>query len=299
MMDSVDREVSCTKLYPSISEAPRHQETPKDDKGLLPISQAGVFQPSATKIPLKPATFALLIQCTALIFAMCITWTIQNIALIQINILVFVILQGSIAMSLSMVSGMAIWWRIIQFVFPMAVWVMHGLQLPSGVYLCGFLLSLSLFWTTFRTQVPFYPSRPDVWRQVAEFIPEHRKVRMIDIGSGIGDLVMNIADSRSESLFFGIEIAPLPWLISVVRSWLKNSVAVFKLGDYRAINFADYDVIFAYLSPVAMPALWQKVVQEMPAGGLLLSYEFDIPGTTPSAILQLDENAPAIYVWRF
>lgn len=201
-------------------------------------------------------------------------------------------------MSLSMMFGMAIWWRIIHFVFPMAVWVMHGFQLPSGLYLFGFLLSLSLFWTTFRTQVPFYPSRSDVWRQVAEFIPEDRKVRMIDIGSGMGDLVMNIANSRPESHFFGIEIAPLPWLISVVRSWLKNSVAVFKLGDYRAINFADYDVIFAYLSPAAMPALWQKAVQEMRAGGMLLSYEFDIPGATPSAILRPDGNAPAIYVWR-
>lgn len=51
MMDTVDREVSCTKLYSSINQAPRHQETPKDDKGLLHIGQAEASQPSVTKNP--------------------------------------------------------------------------------------------------------------------------------------------------------------------------------------------------------------------------------------------------------
>src|SRR5690606_24694820 len=115
----------------------------------------------------------------------------------------------------------------------------------------GFLISLSIFWTTFRSQVPFFPSRPIVWQKVAELIPSHKTVRMIDIGSGLGDLSMHVAKAKNNSHIEGIEIAPLPWLVSVVRAWIRRSSARFRLGNYHELHFAAYDIVFAYLSPAA------------------------------------------------
>jgi hypothetical protein len=60
---------------------------------------------------------------------------------------------------------------------------------------------------------------------------------------------------------------------------------------------SDYDVVFAFLSPAAMPALWRKASAEMRPGTLLLSYEFSIPGTTPHIIDHPVENGPALYGW--
>ena len=97
--------------------------------------------------------------------------------------------------------------------------------------MAGFIISLSLFWTTFRTQVPFFPSRPIVRQKVTELIPQDKPIRMIDIGSGLGDLVMHIANARTHSHIEGIEIAPLPWLISMIRAYLTRSNAAFKLGE--------------------------------------------------------------------
>jgi hypothetical protein len=96
----------------------------------------------------------------------------------------------------------------------------------------------------------------------------------------------------------GIEIAPLPWLVSVVRALLRRSSAVFKLGDYRELDFANYDVIFAYLSPAAMQALWQKSHVEMRPGSLLISYEFEIQGVPPTQILTNGEQEAKLYVWK-
>jgi hypothetical protein len=109
---------------------------------------------------------------------------------------------------------------------------------------------------------------------------------------------MHIAKSRPRSHVEGIEIAPLPWLISVLRAKFCRSGVRFSLGDYRALNFADYDVIFAYLSPAAMLALWDKAQLEMRPGSLLISLEFDIPGVHPSRCVQAEQGSPALYVWE-
>jgi len=253
---------------------------------------------------LAPATLALAVQCTAfitLIFSLNVIHLIFSLSFkadLIIPIFVLVLMQAFTAMAFSYLFGMAKWWRWIHLCFPIAVWGMSHWHIQNEIYLTGFVVSLSLFWTTFRTQVPFFPSRPIVWQQVAKLIPQDRPVRVIDIGSGLGDLPMHIAKSRSDSHVEGIEIAPLPWIVSYVRAKVRGSSAMFKLGDYQALNFANYDVIFAYLSPAAMLNLWEKAHKEMLPGSMLVSLEFEIPGVTPSLCIAGNGSSPILYVWR-
>jgi predicted O-methyltransferase YrrM len=123
-------------------------------------------------------------------------------------------------------------------------------------------------------------------------------MRIIDIGSGLGDMSMYIAKLRPDCSVEGIEIAPLPWLISIVRAKLNRSKVDFRIGDYRLLNFANYDLIFAYLSPAAMSDLWQKAQKEMRSGTLLVSYEFDVEGVESTDMIQSGENEKMLYIWE-
>ena len=256
------------------------------------------------KIRLVPALLAVIVQCTALLTVIISTKLIFLVGhayfytVLSFPILLLVIMQALFASLFSYWLGMASWWRLIHFSFPVVIWLMSQWQVPSEIYLTGFVFSLGLFWTTFRSQVPFFPSRPIVWQQLARLIPQDRPIRLIDIGSGLGDVAMHIAKIRTDSFIEGVEVAPLPWLISYVRGKLRRSTAIFKMGDYRALNFANYDVVFAYLSPAAMPALWQKASQEMKAGSLLISLEFEVPGIAPNLRIAGAKNSPMIYVWK-
>jgi SAM-dependent methyltransferase len=258
----------------------------------------------STKIHLVPATLAVLVQCTSLIAVLVSSWTIYLAAAVYFDtdlsfpMPVLVLMQALTAAILSYLAGMASWWRWIHLCFPIAILGMSNWHVPNEFYLAGFIISLSLFWTTFRSQVPFFPSRPIVWQQVAKLMPQNKPVRMIDIGSGLGGMSMYIAKVRPDSHVEGIEIAPLPWLISYVRAWIRRSSAVFKLGDYRKLDFASYDVVFAYLSPAAMLALWEKARQEMRPGSLLISHEFEIPGVAPSLRVAGNKQSPVVYVWQ-
>jgi SAM-dependent methyltransferase len=245
-----------------------------------------------------PALRALLIQtgCFLLVFALLRPLAAQ--AGFELGIAATLLLEGILAAAASYFFGLAAWWWLIQLAFAPGLAALSMLQLPPAVFLLAFLLLCGLFWSTFRTQVPFYPSTPAVWRAVAGLLPQGRPLRCIDIGSGFGGLVLHLARQCPDGEFIGIELAPLPWLASGIRARLRGSRARFLRGDYEALDLGDYDVVFAYLSPAAMPSLWRKAAMEMRAGALLLSYEFPIPDLPPDAVLRPTPRGPALYVWR-
>ncbi|TFW29338.1 class I SAM-dependent methyltransferase [Massilia horti] len=208
------------------------------------------------------------------------------------------LLQGLLAAVISW-PRLARWWLPIQFLFPLALVAAHRLDLPPSVFMAAFLLLLLVFWSTFRTQVPYYPSSRAVRDAFARLLPQDRPLCVIDIGSGLGGLVLDLARRRPESRASGIELAPLPWLVSRLRAACSGSQAVFLRGDYETLDFGQYDAIFAYLSPAAMEALWRKAAREMRPGSMLVSYEFPVPGHEPNLCVVPTDGALPLYVWHF
>jgi SAM-dependent methyltransferase len=245
-----------------------------------------------------PAIRALSIQVLSAVLVLAAAMALPVIAEVQLSVALAALLQGVAAASMSRLFRMAPWWLLIQFLFPVALLMLHALHLPSWIYLASFLVLLCLYWTTFRTQVPYYPSTRLVWDEVNALLPHGQAIRFIDIGRGFGGLVMHLSQLRSDGEFVGIEVAPMPWLVSRIRARTSGCRADFVRGDYQSIDFAGFDVVFAYLSPAAMPDLWDKARAEMRHGALLLSYEFPIPGVEPNVIRQPVRNGPLLYGWR-
>jgi SAM-dependent methyltransferase len=245
-----------------------------------------------------PAVQALLIQCAALPFSLLALLALARMHM-QINLGTAALMQGLLALVLSFARQLAPWWLAIQLLFPLALVGAIGLQLPPSLFLAGFLVLLLVYWSTFRTQVPYFPSGRRAWDAVAALLPPDRPVYLVDIGSGLGGLVLDLARRRPESTFAGIELAPLPWLVSRVRAQFAGGNARFVRGDYEQLDFGDYDVVFAYLSPAAMEALWRKASAEMRPGTLLLSYEFAIAAKAPDLTIMPTGSGPALYGWHF
>jgi len=250
---------------------------------------------SFTRIPALRALFA---QAVAFALVLMLAHALPPFAGVQLTIAVAAVIQGVAAAVLTRMLRLAPWWVAIGFCFPIALVASSAMPLPPFAYFAGFLILLVLYWSTFRTQVPFYPSNPAAWRAVAKLLPAGRPLRIADVGSGFGGLVMHLARVRPESEVLGIELAPLPWLCSLLRARVAGSPSRFVRRDYETLDFADFDVVFAYLSPAAMPALWQKARAEMRQGALLLSYEFTIPGVEPDVVVHPSGAGPALYGWR-
>ena len=259
---------------------------------------AGDMRNSGTLLKrLPPAGVALLLQCAAFALALLLV----RLAGLQLFPLVFALLCGLLAAAFSRFAGLARWWLPIQLLFAPALVLMLTLNIHPDFFLAAFLILLAVYWSAFRSQVPLYLSSSKVWRALESFLPDTKTgFRFIDLGSGLGGVLTHLARARPDGHYFGVESAPLPFL----WSWLR-----IKLGGYRNCNvrwhsiwncnLAQYDVVFAYLSPVPMERLWRKARAEMRPGTVFISSTFAVPEQTPHETVQVDDlHRSALLVWR-
>jgi hypothetical protein len=243
-----------------------------------------------------PSIVALLLQLTAILF---VSLAISMSGL-HPTPLASALLCGGLAAIFSRIAGMAPWWLFIQFAFAPALVLMLSLDIPSGFFLAAFLVMLAVYWSTFRTQVPLYLSSDKVWQALATKLPAGQPFTFIDLGSGIGGVLTYLAKTHPQGRYLGIETAPLPFLWSWLRlksGGMRNCVVHW--GSLWNTDLGEYDVVFAYLSPAPMEALWQKARQEMRPGSVFISNTFAVPDHPPQETLTVDDlHHSTLYLWR-
>ena len=239
---------------------------------------------------------------------------IQGVALFLTGILSYLILlyfshqlawwqlalvQGGIAALLSHLLQQPTWWPPLHFIFFPAILLAQQASVPTWLYLAAFLTLVLFYWSTFRTRVPLYLSDSKAWQAVAPLLPQTQSFRFIDVGSGLGDVPFFLEPRFPEGHFYGTEIAPAPWLISRLRAWSRRSQVTFMRRDYTAIDLAGFDVVFAFLSPAVMPALWEQARAQMHKGSLFISLSFGVHSQQPDHEISLAEGARhTLYAWR-
>lgn len=208
------------------------------------------------------------------------------------------LVTGAFAALLSKAAGLDPWWMVIQFVFAPAALVGASAVVPRWLSLTLFLLMVFVYWSTFRTQVPLYLSSTRVRQALLPLLPEGAFTFM-DVGSGLGGVLTDLADARADGRYHGIESAPFPWLVSWIRVTLgRRSNCHAHFGSLWNMDLAPYDVVFAYLSPVPMAALWEKVQREMRPGSTFISNTFAVAASPPDQVIEVaDLHRSTLHVW--
>ncbi|MGA7594514.1 MAG: class I SAM-dependent methyltransferase [Gallionella sp.] len=247
---------------------------------------------------LPPAVAALLLQCGAcLITALTVEATGGRASPLQLAWLC-----GIVAAFFSYFYGLAAWWLPIQLLFVPALVILLGAGLPPGLFLAAFIATLLVYWSTFRTQVPLYLSSEKVWQALVKLLPAEKPgngFAFIDLGSGLGGVLTYLARVRPDGNYSGVEAAPLPFF----WSWLR-----IRMGGHRSssvhwksfwnCDLSQYDVVFAYLSPVPMEKLWHKARAEMRPGTLFISSTFSVPEQAPDQTVPVEDlHHSTLFVW--
>jgi hypothetical protein len=248
---------------------------------------------------LPPSIAALLLQCLAFILIR-LTFAVTGL---HVSPMLIAWLCGLLAALFSFYFGLAQWWLLIQLLFTPILVLMLSVELPPNLYLVAFLILLLIYWGTFRTQVPFYLSSIQVWHAVERLLPAEKadsSFVFLDLGSGLGGLLTHLAKTRPDGSYAGVETAPLPFLWSWLRIRLsgdRNSrVNWSNLWD---CDLSQYDVVFAYLSPVPMEKLWLKARAEMRPGTLFISSTFAVPDQSPHETVLVDDlHSSSLLIWH-
>lgn len=241
---------------------------------------------------------ALLLQLISLILTYSLLLLLRLWFDVSLSFSSALLLHCSVAGICALVLRFDWWWGIIQFFFPLLVCFFYSQNISPHFYLISLSILSLLYWSTYRTQVPYYPSKPTLISPISALLPIGREFSFIDLGSGMGGLVLDLSRSNSLGSFYGVEIAPLPWLVSFFRAFMRKLRVKFYFGSYTVLKLSDFDVVFCYLSPAVMPKIWEKVHQEMRPGSLFLSYEFIVPGVIPDLSLEIESDGSMLYGWH-
>ncbi|MFZ6800305.1 class I SAM-dependent methyltransferase [Undibacterium sp. Di24W] len=241
---------------------------------------------------------SLLLQLLSLGLTYLLLFAIQFFWGASLSIFLALFLHCCIASVAALVLRFDWWWGVIQFSFPLLVVFFYWQSLPSFVYLIGLLMLSLLYWSTYRTQVPYYPSKSTLIDPLLNLLPVAERFNFVDLGSGMGGLLLDLSKRNQLGQFSGVEIAPLPWLVSVTRALFYRSPVRFYFANYIDLDLSQFRIVFCYLSPAAMSELWAKVSTEMLPGSLFLSYEFVVPGVEPDLCIELAQDGSMLYGWR-
>ena len=212
--------------------------------------------------------------------------------------MVAALLTGISAASLSRLARLDVWWTWIQLCFAPAVLLASLASLPRWIWIAMFVALAAVYWSTFRTQVPLYLSSAKVREALVPLLPPGR-FTFIDLGSGVGGVLTYLSQQRTDGEFHGVESAPVPWLVSWARIRLgRHTSCHVRWGSFWNADLSEYDVVFAYLSPVPMRALWEKVQRELKPGSRFISNTFVVDAHPPDMTVPVDDlHKSVLYVW--
>lgn len=208
------------------------------------------------------------------------------------------LVHGLLAAMLSTIMRQPLWWLPIHIVlWPAILWA-QTLSLPANAYLLALTLMLSVFWGTFKGDVPLFLSSNAVATALAGIIQVERPNTLIELGAGIGSIVVPLAIRHPELRIIAIERAPLPWMILRWRCLRLHNVEVLRKNLWQC-DLSPFGIAYAFLSPRVMERLAIKVAAEMAPGSLLLSSSFAIPHWQPETTLTLDDHRRTrLYCYR-
>lgn len=214
------------------------------------------------------------------------------------------VLHGGAAALLGWRFGLAWWWAPIQLVAPAALALALGLawaaRLPAWIFLAAFVLLLGLFWNSAGDRVPLYLSNRKTRAALAGLLPDRPDLAVADLGSGLGGVGAELARRRPAARVDAIESAPLPFALGWLGHRLAGPANLAPIyGDLWSADLGAYDVVYCFLSPAPMPALYAKARAEMRPGSLLISNSFAVPDAPADRVVEVgDRRGTRLHVWR-
>lgn len=241
---------------------------------------------------------ALLVQLLAAIVSLMVYRVTLVATGAPLPVLVWVLLQAGVAAGISHLLQSDRWWFWIHLGFGPSALVASLLHVPAAWYLGLFVVLAIVYGSHFRSQVPLFLSNDTTAQTLLGLIPDNKPMRFLDFGSGLGGVVRAVAARRPLIECEGVEGALGPALLARLMAVGRRNCKL-RWGDFWKTDLAPYDMVYAFLSPVPMPAVWEKACREMREGTLLVSNSFVIPGVKPVRTVQVDDRrSTRLYVYR-
>ncbi|HNC51581.1 MAG TPA: class I SAM-dependent methyltransferase [Accumulibacter sp.] len=248
--------------------------------------------------PIRPPIRQLALQLAAVFVVLSLAWPYYGIRNEELPWPQIAFAIAGVAILLASLTRQPWWWRLIHAVFAPLAWCVSTLEIDPGWFLLAFCLLLLVYRGALTGQIPLYLSSRASTAALLDLTAGCHDLHFLDLGAGIGSVLIPLARARPDAHFTGVENAPATWLAGRLRTARLNNCD-WHWGDIWRYELHSYNVVYAFLSPAPMSALWQKVRREMHPGSLFVSNNFSVPDVEPSSVIEVgDERRTLLYCYR-
>lgn len=165
------------------------------------------------------------------------------------------------------------------------------------------LVAVGLVFTvvyTFLTGISPVPTNRRVRATLLAALPDRIEGTIFELGSGWGTLAFPLARRYPSCPVEAYELSPAPWVFSRLRGLLTPAPNLtIHRSDFHRASLAHAALVVCYLYPGGMTRLRPKLEAELPAGALVVSNFFAVPGWKPMAVHRADDlEGSQVYVYR-
>jgi hypothetical protein len=247
---------------------------------------------------LSPPLRQLALQFAAAIAVLSLAWPYYGVRNEPLPWLGVALAIGAAALFFATLTRQPWWWQTIHALFAPLAFAVAQLSIDPGWFLAAAILLLLVYRGALTGQVPLYLSNHETAAALAEKLPIRPGTHLLDLGAGIGSVLRPLASARPDALFTGVENAPLTWLFGRLLCLGRRNCEL-RWGNLWQTPLAGCDVVYAFLSPVPMAALWEKAKAEMAPGSLFVSNSFPVPAVSPDEIIEVDDGRRTqLYCYR-
>ena len=254
----------------------------------MPSPEPVIDQDPQPSLQTRPQIRQLALQCAAAVAVLSLAWPFFGIRGEELPWPGTALAIGGVALIFAKFTRQPWWWQIMHALFAPLAWGIAALSIDPGWFLLGFVLLLLVYRGAITGQIPLYLSNRVTAAALIELTSRQPAMRFVDLGAGFASILHPLAKALPTAQLTGIENAPATWLVGYLRTMGLDNCN-WRWGDMWRVNLADYDAVYAFLSPAPMPRLWEKVKREMHVGSLFISNSFPVPGVEASQVVELDD----------
>ena len=152
--------------------------------------------------------------------------------------------------------------------------------------LASFSLISLVYWSV-RLGITPTPTGLRVRKTLTEALPDRVEGEILELGCGWGSLLPMLTRRYPGQRITGYERSLLPYLVARGRTLLNPDIRI-KQQDLFTADLGKVGLVLCYLYPDGMTKLSGHLQEHLPAGALVISHTFHLPGWIP--IRQMTAN---------
>jgi SAM-dependent methyltransferase len=151
-------------------------------------------------------------------------------------------------------------------------------------------------------KIPPLPTSRSVIKFLLETMENKEKKVFVDLGCGMGKVLIAVKKRFPETQVIGYEIWPSQFVLAKIKIFLAGIKAKVFYKDMFEADLKNADIVFCFLLRNFMAPLEKKFEKELKAGALVISNTFTLPNWKPVKTIRTHNNEKSsfgtLYIYK-